>query len=311
MAQGGGQSGGMGAPMGGQGMGAPMGSGMQSPMSSVNTTTQQNITGGPGGMGQPMGGFGQMGGGMQGFGQMPNQGMGQPMGGFGGDMDGPARMPIQGGMPQTQNTIPGRSDFSGFDGMGGMGQPMGGNAGGQNLMQVLQSLGFTGMGGGIPQMQNPFSQSQTAQPAISAPTAATQQAQPAIPAPAARPIVQPQPSVPPQISGEQARAQQMQSRAQQRRADRLARRSRGAPAPTDFSQMGQAGQFGTQGFAQGLQDYLGKEYAGYGYNPTNQTFYQGADRGGQSLSLDQALQRGRAAGFQMASGGITSLTRRR
>ena len=74
--------------------------------------------------------------------------------------------------------------------------------------------------------------------------------------------------------------------------------------------MGQAGQFGNQGFAQGLQDYASKQYKDYAYNPTNQTFYKGGDKASQGMSLAQMLQQGRAAGYKMASGGITSLRRR-
>jgi len=99
--------------------------------------------------------------------------------------------------------------------------------------------------------------------------------------------------------------QQMLTRGQQRREDRLARRN-----PVDFSQMGQAGQFGTQGFAQGLQDYAGQQYRDYAYNPTNQTFYKGGDKTSQGTTLDQMLQQGRAAGYKMANGGIASLFRK-
>lgn len=97
---------------------------------------------------------------------------------------------------------------------------------------------------------------------------------------------------------------------QQRRADRLAKRIPApAPAPVDFRQMGQAGQFGNQGFAQGLRDYASKQYKDYAYNPTNQTFYQAGDKTSQGLALEQILRQGRAAGYKMASGGITNLLR--
>ena len=80
--------------------------------------------------------------------------------------------------------------------------------------------------------------------------------------------------------------------------------------PTDFSQRGQAGQFGNQGFAQGLQDYVSQQYKGYSYNPSNQTFYKGKSKTNKGPTLEQMLQQGRAAGFKMASGGIASLRRK-
>jgi hypothetical protein len=80
---------------------------------------------------------------------------------------------------------------------------------------------------------------------------------------------------------------------------------------TDFSRMGQAGQFGGHGFAQGLQNYVGQQYGDYAYNPANQTFYKkGNSKTNKGPTLEQMLQQGRAAGYKMASGGIASLRRK-
>ena len=111
------------------------------------------------------------------------------------------------------------------------------------------------------------------------------------------------------------RDQREQKARQQRKADRLARRKPApAPAPvqapTDFSRMGQTGQFGDQGFASTLQNFAGQQYKDYAYNPGDQTFYKGGDKTSQGVGLGQVLQQGRAAGYKMASGGITSLRRR-
>jgi hypothetical protein len=109
--------------------------------------------------------------------------------------------------------------------------------------------------------------------------------------------------------------QQMLTRRQQRRADRLAKRnpapaSAPAPAPVDFSKMSQAGQFGDQGFAQTLRDFAGQQYKDYAYNPGDQTFYKGGDKASQGVGLGQVLQQGRAAGYKMANGGIAALRRK-
>jgi hypothetical protein len=74
--------------------------------------------------------------------------------------------------------------------------------------------------------------------------------------------------------------------------------------------MGQAGQFGDQGFAQTLQNYAGQQYKDYAYNPGDQKFYKAGDKASQGVSLEQVLQQGRAAGYKMAHGGIASLRRR-
>jgi len=79
---------------------------------------------------------------------------------------------------------------------------------------------------------------------------------------------------------------------------------------TDFSRMGQAGQFGGHGFAQGLQNYVGQQYGDYAYNPANQTFYKKGNKNSKGPTLEQMLQQGRAAGYKMASGGIASLRRK-
>jgi hypothetical protein len=110
---------------------------------------------------------------------------------------------------------------------------------------------------------------------------------------------------------------EQRDRQQRKAANRLARRKPApalAPAPvqapTDFSRMGQAGQFGDQGFAQTLRDFAGQQYKDYAYNPGDQTFYKGGDKTSQGVGLGQVLQEGRAAGYKMASGGIAALRRR-
>jgi len=102
---------------------------------------------------------------------------------------------------------------------------------------------------------------------------------------------------------------------ERREAARLARRTPApAPAPvqapTDFSKMSQAGQFGDQGFAQTLRDFAGQQYKDYAYNPGDQTFYKGGDKASQGVGLGQVLQQGRAAGYKMANGGIAALRRK-
>ena len=321
MAQGGGQSGGMGAsPMGGQTQG--LGSAP---------------TGG-------MGGAPYMGGQAQGLGGMGMQVQQPPMGGMGGgpqvqqppmsgyygsplESYGPAVMPQQGGFGPGVNNFgspqgmmpPPSPRFAQFGGpeyeqyrpqpqgmmppppqprMGDMGGQQGGQQGfggfsqGQmgNIQQLLSQLGYGG--------QNPFNQNPQTQPQPQVQAPPQVQARPQTPPPpqVSRPAPAPTPAPKPQP---QPRLSAAQRRAESKRL-----------ASIDFSKMGQAGQFGTQGFAQGLQDYAGQQYKDYAYNPTNQTFYKGGDKTSKGTTLDQMLQQGRAAGYKMASGGITSLRRR-
>lgn len=341
MAQGGGQAGGMGAsPMGGQGMYVGMGglSGMGGQMQGLGSAPMG--TGGQGMSAAQMNPQQYQAAPVQNI-DLVRQALGIPndpgltpykLGQtLGGSSGGGMSQPMPAGWEPKLSSVNTTTEQDILRGRPGM-QPqlspyntttqqdiMGVQGGHQSLMQVLSNLGFQ-MPNGIPPMQTPFTQQ--GQPQVA--QGATAQPQP----PAT-----PKPTAPTPVVGQQLQAAQQAQAAQQtqRRQDaqaqrvanqqaRAARRNRGVtptvaaaptPTPTDFSQMGKVGQFGTQGFAQGLQDYLGKNYAGYAYNPTNQTFYGGADKTGQSLTLDQALQQGRAAGFQMARGGIASLMRRR
>jgi len=243
---------------------------------------------------------------------------GSPMGASTGGMGNQSTPNMGGGMynstnsTTTQNMMGGGSNNAPMGqtlsqlGLFGFGGQQGGYGGGYGPMPQQGGFGpnannfgaLQGMGQ-IPEYASPFFQQMQQQPQSQQLSQLNQ-------------MMQGQPSQMPEVGSpyfqqiqqqqKQQQQQQQQQRRQQRREDR--RKS------VDFSQMGQAGQFGTQGFAQGLQDYAGQQYKDYSYNPTNQTFYRSGDKKAPGVSLDQMLQQGRAAGYKMANGGIAALRRK-
>lgn len=299
MAQGGGQAGGMGPnPMGGQqsmtpppppqmggmGMGG-LGGGQQAqqPMGSntpsfMSTTAQDMNRGGnnvP--LGQMLGQMGMMGGEYQGV--IPTGGSMPPRGLPGSTQMGPQRM---------QNT-PGL---------------------------IMNGPNMGQQGAQIPEFSSPYFQQmqqmrQQQQMPQQMPQDAMRQYQPqvSLPPPQSKPnqITQSRsPITPP------APIAKSPNKAKKRKAKVVSSAPAPAPvqAPTDFSRMSQAGQFGDQGFAQSLQDYAGQQYKDYAYNPGDQKFYKGGDKAGATLGLADVLRSGRAAGYKMANGGIAALRRR-
>ena len=301
MAQGGGQAGGMGAsPMGGMGA-SPMG-GQPMPniggmVNSTNSTTTQDMMG-RGGNGMP-------------FAQNMRQFGFPSMGGQQGDYGGGYNPMFQQGMGQ----IP---EFASpyFQQMQQMRQ--------QQMQQTQptpqqiqeQMRQYQPMPQQMPQQYQPQQMPQQYQPQQ------MPQQQMMRPDPMANPMGRLTPSQT-TLSPAQAQARPISempqpqpqprlNKAQRRKVNKLAS---SAPAPiatqtqADFSKMGKAGQFGDQGFAQGLQDYASQQYKDYAYNPANQTFYKGGDKAGATLGLADVLRGGRAAGYKMASGGIAALRR--